>query len=164
LLFISSVADRPAGSDNYPTASYLKRDVPATQVRPLAESSKLKAESGRDEPLSFELRASMRQKIRQCGTNCPWFMFRQSGGVSGRSLQERTTHERLTRNDLPLFPDLWTPNPATAGKPIRERLQKSLPDFWSRKGFSFGVSWSHAPQGPSRSKGWQRSTVTGLQV
>jgi len=37
----------------------LTRDVPATQVRPLAESSKLKAESGLDEPLSFELRASI---------------------------------------------------------------------------------------------------------
>jgi len=36
----------------------LKRDVPATQARPLAESSKLKAESGLDEPLSFELSAS----------------------------------------------------------------------------------------------------------
>jgi len=37
----------------------LKRDVPATQARPLAESSKLKAESGLDEPLSFELQASI---------------------------------------------------------------------------------------------------------
>jgi hypothetical protein len=35
----------------------LKREVPATQVHPLAESSKLKAESGLDEPLSFQLRA-----------------------------------------------------------------------------------------------------------
>ena len=40
-------------------AGNLKCDVPATQARPLAESSKLKAESGLDEPLSFELRASI---------------------------------------------------------------------------------------------------------
>jgi len=52
----------------------LKRDVPATQARPLAESSKLKAESGLDETLSFELRfyrchkrlsSFLRQKIWQ---------------------------------------------------------------------------------------------------